>query len=64
MLKKSVFSKEQWSWIMYDWANSAYSIIITTAILPIYYKAMTEGLMSDATSTLYWTELIQSLLYV
>ncbi len=55
MLKKSVFSKEQWSWIMYDWANSAYSIIITTAILPIYYKAMTEGLMSDATSTLYWT---------
>lgn len=55
MFKKSLFNKEQWSWIMYDWANSAYSIIITTAVLPIYYKAMTNGVMSDANSTLYWT---------
>ncbi|MFV0425100.1 MAG: MFS transporter [Bacilli bacterium] len=55
MFKKSLFNKEQWSWIMYDWANSAYSIIITTAVLPIYYKAMTNSVMSDTNSTLYWT---------
>lgn len=55
MIKRTMFNKEQWGWIMYDWANSAYSIVITTAILPIYYKAMTADVMSDTTSTLYWT---------
>jgi len=28
------------AWCMYDWANSVYSLVITTAIFPIYYKAM------------------------
>ncbi len=55
MIKRKIFNKEQWSWIMYDWANSAYSIVITTAILPIYYKSMTSGVLSDSNSTLYWT---------
>lgn len=27
------------AWTMYDWANSAYSLVITTAIFPIYYEA-------------------------
>jgi MFS transporter, UMF1 family len=27
-------------WYMYDWANSVYSLVITTAIFPIYYKAV------------------------
>jgi UMF1 family MFS transporter len=26
------------AWYMYDWANSVYSLVITTAIFPIYYK--------------------------
>ena len=26
------------SWYMYDWANSVYSLVITTVIFPIYYK--------------------------
>src|SRR6188768_370622 len=29
------------AWYMYDWANSVYSLVITTAIFPIYYKAVT-----------------------
>ena len=29
------------SWVLYDWANSAYSIAITTAIFPIFYKSIT-----------------------
>src|SRR5688572_19481001 len=28
------------AWYMYDWANSVYSLVITTAIFPIYYKAV------------------------
>ena len=33
-------SKEELSWILYDWANSAYSIVITTAIFPLFYKSL------------------------
>lgn len=29
------------AWTMYDWANSAYSLTITSAIFPIYYAAIT-----------------------
>ena len=28
------------AWAMYDWANSAYSLIITSAIFPAYYTAI------------------------
>ncbi len=30
-------------WAMYDWANSVYSLVITTALFPIYYNAATEA---------------------
>ncbi|MBP8823584.1 MAG: MFS transporter [Flavobacteriales bacterium] len=30
------------AWTMYDWANSAYSLTITSAIFPIYYIAITS----------------------
>lgn len=29
--------KQQWAWAFYDWANSVYSLVITTAIFPIYF---------------------------
>lgn len=48
-------NKEQWSWIMYDWANSAYGIIVTTAVLPVYFKSVaTSSGISNASSTAYW----------
>lgn len=28
------------AWCMYDWANSVYSLVITSAIFPIYYKSV------------------------
>ena len=31
------------AWCMYDWANSVYSLVITTAIFPIYYNAVTTS---------------------
>src|SRR6185295_17343486 len=29
------------AWAMYDWANSAYSLTITSAVFPIYFTAVT-----------------------
>lgn len=36
-------------WCMYDWANSVYSLTITTAIFPIYYEAVTTQENGDKT---------------
>ncbi|MCB0430769.1 MAG: MFS transporter [Flavobacteriales bacterium] len=30
-------------WAMYDWANSVYSLVITSTIFPIYYNAVTSS---------------------
>ncbi|WP_099221242.1 MFS transporter [Listeria costaricensis] len=47
-------TKQEKSWIMQDWANSAYSIMITTAILPIYFKGIAHNAgLSDQMSTAY-----------
>ncbi|PQJ09941.1 MFS transporter [Flavipsychrobacter stenotrophus] len=32
----------QRAWAMYDWANSAYNLVITSTIFPIYYEAVTS----------------------
>jgi len=29
-------------WAFYDWANSVYSLVISTAVFPIYYETVTE----------------------
>lgn len=48
------FTKEESSWIRYDWASSAYSIIISTAVFPLFYKATaTNAGVSLANSTAY-----------
>jgi len=31
-------------WVMYDWANSVYSLVISTAIFPIFYEAQTKSI--------------------
>ena len=31
------------AWAFYDWANSVYNLIITSAIFPIFYAAVTRG---------------------
>ncbi|PAD45419.1 MFS transporter [Shouchella clausii] len=53
-MKTRRFSKQEKSWMLYDWANSAYSIIVTTAVFPLFFKAVaTDSGLSDATSTAY-----------
>lgn len=52
MMKK--FTTEENSWVFYDWASSAYSLIITTAVFPLYYKAAAQNAgVSAADSTAY-----------
>jgi len=37
--------KIQNAWAMYDWANSTYNLVIGTAIFPLFYTAVTKGLV-------------------
>ena len=30
------------AWAFYDWANSVYSLVIATAVFPIYYESVTS----------------------
>lgn len=41
------------AWTMYDWANSAYSLTITSAIFPIYYLAITTSDGADRVMEAY-----------
>ena len=60
--------KVQNAWALYDWANSVYSLVITTTIFPIFYNAMTTvreedgSLVSDVVS--FWgMEFLNTQLY-
>lgn len=48
---------------MYDWANSVYSLVITSTIFPVYYNSVTKGLDgSDLVSFFGW-EVVNTVLY-
>ena len=47
-------NKDERSWILQDFGNSAYSIVITTAILPVFFKQVAANNMADNISTAYW----------
>ncbi len=48
-------TSQEKSWIMYDWANSAYTLTITSTIFPIYFKsiALSSG-VAPVDSTIMW----------
>ena len=37
------FTKEERSWIMYDWANSVFATIMVAAVFPVFFVAMAGG---------------------
>ena len=39
-MKRNSFTKREWSWIMYDWANSVYATNIMAAIFPTIFVAI------------------------
>lgn len=42
------------SWVMYDWANSAFATTIGAAILPIFYQEFAARDLPDYLATAYW----------
>jgi UMF1 family MFS transporter len=43
------------AWAMYDWANSAFAVIILTAVFPVYYRALVINAGgSPEAATAYW----------
>ena len=49
------FTKQEKSWIFYDWANSAYATIIMAAIMPIYFNGIAvAGGLSESDAFAYW----------
>jgi len=59
MNKKKVIN----AWCMYDWANSVYSLTITTAIFPIYYNAVTRDAFGTNLVNFLWWQLPNTVLY-
>lgn len=47
MAKMERLTKKEKSWILYDCANSAYSIAITTALFPVYFGMVKTGNSMD-----------------
>ena len=64
-------------WVMYDWANSVYNLVISSAIFPIFFEKITthaykvknhiplaDSVRSeDVTSFFFGVELTSSVLY-
>jgi len=49
------FTREEKSWMLYDWANSAFSAIVAAIILPIFFKEIAKGGgVADVDATAYW----------
>lgn len=51
------------AWCMYDWANSVYSLTITSAIFPIYYQAVAVNANGGDRVSFFGVEMVNSVLY-
>ena len=51
------------AWCMYDWANSVYSLVITTTIFPIYYNAVTKSAFNSEMVKFFGIEIRNTVLY-
>lgn len=48
------FTKEEKSWILYDVGNSAFVLVIVTAMMPIFFKEFCAAGLDNTTATAYW----------
>ncbi|KPQ18412.1 MAG: UMF1 family major facilitator transporter, partial [Algoriphagus marincola HL-49] len=51
------------AWAMYDWANSVYSLVITSTIFPVYYNSVTKGIDGSELVSFFGFEIINTVLY-
>ena len=62
-MESQLSKKKLWrSWSMYDWANSAYNLVITSTIFPFYYVAITSDETTDRVSFFGWEVINTALL--
>lgn len=52
--RQAAMTREERSWILYDVANSAFVLVMVTAIMPIYFKDIAAQGMPAAVSTAHW----------
>lgn len=55
--------KVQNSWAMYDWANSVYSLVITSTIFPVYFNSVTKSSDGSDLVEFFGIEIINTVLY-
>jgi len=46
--------KQVYSWVLYDWANSAFATTILATVLPIFYRTVAAKGLVDNVATSYW----------
>src|SRR5262245_29742629 len=51
------------AWCMYDSANSVYSLVITSAIFPVYYQAVTTSADGSDVVHFFGFPIVNSVLY-
>lgn len=55
--------KVQSAWAMYDWANSVYSLVITSTIFPVYFNSVTKSDERGDVVTFFGIDVINTVLY-
>ncbi|WP_339879756.1 MFS transporter [uncultured Algoriphagus sp.] len=55
--------KVQNAWAMYDWANSVYSLVITSTIFPVYFNSVTRGINPDDKVDFFGFQIVNTVLY-
>lgn len=56
-------TKVQHAWCMYDWANSAYLLVITSTIFPIYFNGVTRSFFNSESVDFFGMKMVNSVLY-
>ncbi len=51
------------SWCMYDWANSVYSLVISSTIFPVYYEEVTKNVLPGSKVNFFGLEIVNTVLY-
>ena len=51
------------AWASFDWSNSVYNLIVTTAIFPIYYLSTTQSAFGGETVQFFGIPVVNSVLY-
>jgi len=53
-MSKFSFSRQEKSWILYDVANSAFVLVVVTAVMPIFFKQYASAGIAAEVSTANW----------